>query len=547
MPDAIEWNETDKNVFKEYGRHIVHMIRQFHTDHLGLIFGAGISTFFKIPLWSELNRKIATDSEVDGVNLCDDSISDPMLTKRLFEHYKNRQNLTTEEVGTKEERKKNLQVIKNWIAIMHKHLYSNVSDPNVNVSKSHTYLGQYLKIIRNSSLTVNYNFDDFLETMLLQERSPEEKESTKGYQSVTNLTLSFRKKNRVIYHPNGFLPNKLSEKSSSLIFGEDEFADQLIGVISGHYSALMQHLCSNTCLFIGVSLEDSTLKHLLRQSSRLNPAHCHYYIQYYEPGKSFTDEQKAAIRSAYFETYNLITLFLNDKEIASLGKIIESGFGPDGWTHNDIDLLATETGVPSRYIYYIVGAIGVGKSTAISHFRDMITYDEWTEPRDLELGKEPESVSTDKLAELDNWIAKQFRNKNTNLYNELPGIVIVDRCPLDPISFTEYSKWKEKGDLLGNTMKKDIRAGHIIMLKDDPAVLELRTVPTYKEYSEDRLKRLQNDLIKLYCMDGITIIDTKYMTYDEVMKEVACIIHMQQYKEIDIQGRLVQIKNNGAN
>ena len=540
----IEWNETDKKIFSEYSKHIIHMRRQFILGNFGLVLGAGISLSLDVPLWSELNNRIAADPEVQGDDLRDSDISDPMLTKRLFEHYKNAKHLD-KHIGTKEERKRNLEKIKKWIEIMHRHLYSGVDDPDLDIKKSHEYLGNYLNIIRNTNITINYNFDDFVEKMLLQNRASEEQELTKGYKTVTDITLPYTTSKRIIYHPNGFLPYKLSEKSVNLVFAEDEFADQLIGVTSGHYSALIHHYCSNTCLFIGASLADATLKHLLRQVSRLNPGHCHYYVQYYS-SEEFSNKQKEAISKANFETYNLITLFLNDEEIASLGKIIECGIRPEGFSHDGIYDLEPATGKPSVYIYYIIGAVGVGKSSTISHFRDMVTYDEWTEPRELDLGKEPESIKDKKRIEkLDTWIASQFFYKNNRLSHETPGVIVVDRCPLDPISFTEYDLWSQKADFLKKTLAIDIVPGHIIVLMDDPAVLELRSIPTYKEWSEERLTRLQEDIGKIYCMENVTVIETKYMNHLEVIKEVARVIHMEKYKTAKINERLIAIKEKG--
>ena len=39
------------------------------------------------------------------------------------------------------------------------------------------------------------------------------------------------------------------------------------------------------------------------------------------------------------------------------------------------------TGARRKFVYYLIGAVGVGKSTAISNFRNLITYDEWIDER----------------------------------------------------------------------------------------------------------------------------------------------------------------------
>ncbi len=385
--------------------------------------------------------------------------------------------------------------------------------------------------------------------MLREERTEDEKKSTLGYQTITDIRLPPRKNIRVIYHPNGCIPYEPMETGGSLVFSENEYADQLIGAMSGQYSPLIQHFLQNTCLFLGLSLEDATLKHLLRQVARLNPGHCHYYVQHYKEGKEWSQHKKDAFFASNFETYNLVTLFLCDNEIASLGKLIERGFGDEN-KDSEISYLAHKARISLVYCYYIVGAIGVGKSTSISHFRDLATYDEWFEQRTLELGREPEKLKEDIIKELDEWIAGQFSLKNWNMLQEGSGIILADRCPLDPISFTPYDGWSAKAKFLLQNVNVDnvgIMSGQIILLLDEPAVLAIRLEATDKEYSEERLCKLQNDLKKIYNIDGVTTIDAQYMSLDEIVKDIARIIHTEDYRPIDVQNRLVEIKKGGSN
>jgi hypothetical protein len=124
------------------------------------------------------------------------------------------------------------------------------------------------------------------------------------------------------------------------VFAEDAFADQLIASMSGHYSSLLHHLFKHTCLFIGISLDDSTLKHLLRQNARINPGHYHYYIAYVAPGETIDHDRIATVRAANFEVYNLITLFLNNEDIAALGTLLTAG-------ETEFKNVAEEVGAPT--------------------------------------------------------------------------------------------------------------------------------------------------------------------------------------------------------
>jgi hypothetical protein len=539
------WTDTDKSVLREHARKIAHMRKQFHDGRFSLVLGAGVSKPLGTPDWRGLNERIAEDAEVNGVDLLDPNTSETVVTKRLYEHFKSRRRSNGSDYSIAG-RKSDLMTTWEWRNILHKHLYAGVPHKDKRIKDVHPYLSHYLTILRNSDLTVNYNFDDHIERMLLEERLEEEKASTRGYQSVCSLTLPFRKNRRVIYHPNGFVPSHLMEGNSDLVFADDEYADQLIGVMAGLHSAMIHHLCTNTCLFIGISLNDVTLKHLLRQVTRMNPGHCHYYVQYYTK-EQFTEEQKKAISKANFDTYNLITLFLNDDEIVAIGKLLTSGYYDNDNKDSDILLLAKRAEVPLRYCYYVVGCIGAGKSTTIGHFRDLVTYDEWLEPRSLELGKEPEKLRSDSIAKLDAWIADQFCRKNHKLSLDRAGLILVDRCPLDPISFTPREQWAEKAKFLIATIGQEVVPGHIIFILDDPAVMELRVTPTAKQYSAKRLQKLQEDLKEIYTMDGVTQMEAHYLTSRDLVKQVAEVIHRGEYCPIDIDGQLHRFAADASN
>jgi len=197
----------------------------------------------------------------------------------------------------------------------------------------------------------------------------------------------------------------------------------------------------------------------------------------------------------------------------------------------------------------VVGAVGAGKSTTTSSFPNLITYDEWFEPRRLALGKEPETLREDEEREIDKWIAEQFSLKNHALRSLRCGVVIIDRCPLDPISFTKENtnekEWSKKAEYLLSEIGGSsgaIAEGHIILLLNDPAELELRLLTTAKEYSADRLSRMQRDLRHIYDMAGVTTIDARYKTPEDVIKEVAKVVYLGDYVPANIEQQLEKIK-----
>jgi len=147
-----------------------------------------------------------------------------------------------------------------------------------------------------------------LEQLLLQNRDGDELTRTRGYETTYKPNSQFQKDSGVIYHPNGFLPFTFEDGTSpEVVFSDDAFQDQLISAATGKYIHLSNHLFRNTCLLIGLSLEDSTLQSLLRQNAVTNPGHIHYIVQYTSPGVNDDASTMEAIFQSNFSSYNRLS------------------------------------------------------------------------------------------------------------------------------------------------------------------------------------------------------------------------------------------------
>lgn len=316
------------------------------------------------------------------------------------------------------------QVIKTaWLRLIHNELYSGSnSEERQQKVRGHPYLASFLDIIKRSPITVNYNFDDTLERMLLLARDDVERETTRGYEVADKPNSQFQKDNSVIYHPNGFLPSTFEDGTSAdVIFSDEAFQDQLLSAATGKYLHLSNHLFRNTCLLIGLSLEYPTLQSLLRQNSLANPGNIHYIVHCVPDFGAADEEAMGTIFRQNFSSYGLYTVFLDSDGIKFLATIVAMADEPFhmNYAHH----------VP-RLVYYLVGSVGSGKSTAASNFRSLITYDEWIDERKPELAKAEEDVDPGAIPDINRWIAEQFRKKNYALQSSREGIHLVDRAPL---------------------------------------------------------------------------------------------------------------------
>jgi hypothetical protein len=332
------------------------------------------------------------------------------------------------------------------------------------------------------------------------------------------------------------------------VFSEASFVKQLMGIFAGDQAGLVSHLSKNTCLLIGLSLEDDTLRNVLMQAAHSCPGNFHYYVHYIAPGATLSGEARRAITLANFKVYNLITLFLNDEEICALGELIDI----DNCVSNEFCDFAAQHGIAVQFRFYVIGPLGVGKSTTINYLRNLVVLDEWLEQRLAILAKPWDDLTDVEKKTADDWIVNQFKRKNDKLRNEREGIYVLDRGPLDPVIFTPDAEWNDKAQRLLNALCPDqvpwrVENGKVVFLKGESSELALRMVLTKREdYTANKLARMDERLEKVYGVNGVTYFDTRGLTPSDVARRVAEIVHIEPYNPpCDLHQRLQDIVREG--
>jgi len=430
-----------------------------------------------------------------------------------------------------------------WQRIIQEVLYRSVPRSVKTLMQRDPYLWAFLQVIKSTPVTINYNFDDTIQRMIDATRSVEERKKRRGAATVWNANIQLLPRDGVIYHPNGYLPHSLKERpSEQLVFLEDSFADQLIYSMAGHYTALSYHLSQSTRLLLGLSLSDPTLKHLLRQSAHCFPGHYHYYVAFVPEGATPNEHFERTVTDANFEVYNLITLFLMEHEIAALGELLQLN-------ESDFIHLMEDVGKPFVLRFLMTGAVAVGKSTILSHFRNLNTHDEWLEERARGMEKDPAHLDAKTIAEIDRWVMRQLYLKNLAMLDAKPGLHLVDRAPLDAFAFTSRRVWKAKARMIREAISPGASAralaeAHIVFLTGDPDVLAVRALAKHKEHDAAALRRQQDLLKRVYGVRrvGVTVVDTREKSIRQVVQEVARIIHRREYAVAPLQGWLEDIE-----
>ena len=535
---------NDKDYCKllvRYPKAIAHLRWQVEKKRFGLVVGAGISKNFNVPMWETLVTDIASSPSVDGEKLIEGESAKnslPYKTEMLFQRFQEKHSATNAGLSSLAEKN---TVMAAWHRLCQEYIYRKPA-PNLNSAlRTHPYFESLILLVQDSYLTINFNFDDFLERSLALRKQAKDV-GTRGFEVVTDPWPQFRRTDSVIYHPHGYVPSGIMEKTvDRFVFSEGSYSSQYVGARGHDTSFLVAHFARNTCLLVGCSLEDE-LRNVLMRGAEINPGNYHYYIHFVSDTASPPNEiERRLIEDTNFKVYNLITIFLKTKEIDTLLRVINQKCLPDP-ALNDLSL---QCKAPAKFTYYMTGPLGVGKSTTTNLLRSLHVLDEWQEARLQVLSKPWDSLTKREEVKADNWIAQQFKKKNDAL-RHLKGsaISVVDRPPLDPLVFTKRedrpAKAKALIDAICPERRYDVERGVVLLLLGNPDVLSARVCATGRErYTPEKLKIMQDDMLEIYKdTPGVVVIDTTYLSVAELTKRVAQVIHREEYAPADLMGIL---------
>lgn len=525
-------------------KYICQLRAQIDKGRASLVLGSGICIDLKLPNWDDLLKEIKKTISAKAPGAY--SVSDPpgkaaLVLFEMFCSYRKSEIAALREYDNSFLVEK--KILSEWREMIHNALYKGTTEHNRRQRiDSHPYFRCLLEFVKLSEITITYNFDDYIEFGLSQKDinpSPEER----PYQTIWSHQSQFTKDKCVIYHPNGFLPlDNKKFQSENLIFSDGSFADQLLDGINGNFSTILHVLTKKTSVLIGHSLTDSTLLHLLRKAASISPGNYNYFIRYTEnPDKL---ENKSAIFEANFNNYNLITLFFNNDDV---NEFLQAVTMPETEFRDTSDVI----GMPTKYIYYLVGAIGIGKSTALSQFGSLTTLDEWFDERPSDMALSPDNIPDEKIAGIDLWTNSQFGKKNNFLLRSKVGVFLVDRSPLDPLSFAvnvpESSRAKsmlENGIRPGRSTK-EVARGEIIHMSGDAKEIWSRLITKRKEanWPLDKVDKLQKKSESLYKNLQPNMIYATQRMEVEVIRDIAKVIFSSSYAPVDIDAELQRIAN----
>jgi hypothetical protein len=540
MEPADSTADERSELLRSYPRAICHLRQQLESDQLGLIFGAGASLPYGFPAWGDLLERIGSELQVEDWAAIG-QLSPAMRAEVLFHRFRQAGEYEPELPFASRAAMEDAR----WRKLVHDCLFQTAPEvPPEDVPRPYHW---FAPVVEKSGLTINYNFDDTLERVLqARAHSRDRDPRNRGYEVVLEPLLSRRvNPNARVYHPNGYLPRVFHDGSTFITFSQTGFADQLLQSGTAEYAPLLTLLRLQTFLLIGLSLDDEILRNVLRQHSRVDVSSVHYYVKYLPEPTYISDRDRRAIRSANFETFNLITLFLDDTGMHALADLLAES--RDAFVDD-----CARAKQPFSRTFYITGAIGSGKSAVTRSFRDLITFDEWSVTRPAELNVHPRGLSQEELRDADEWIATQMRIRNRNIAEarRYPGLHIVDRTPLDPLIFTPDEDYQAKGARLREEMAVEstpISNGQIFVLIGDPEELRIRIEARFKQASKEDIEHQQDLLISLFPEEwtderkNIKHMNIDGLTLRQLVKQIVREIHLgdnERFDEADLGEKL---------
>jgi hypothetical protein len=524
----------DRDVLRRYPQPIAQLRAQHLRGRVIPLLGAGIGMSVGLPGWDDLVARVANHKDVNAASLVSNRRL-PNLAGLLFQRYKENRGRSRDALDGPELRA-------GWRRVVHDCLYDGMAD--YDMARLRAAYEPLRPLVQRAPLVINYNFDDSLQRFLLEEREPAAREEERGFETTTEIGLPFKRTEGILYHPNGFIPrNNLEQVSDEFIFSDIGYADQLIDSMTGQLASIAHYMSKHTCLLLGLSLRDETLRHLLRQQARLNPGNVHYIVDYRSEAESddVAETWAEEIWRANLETYNLVTLRLGTHGIDALGYWI-AGLGQEFVPECD------HAGARSHYVYYITGPDSVGKSSVIKHFNNLNTYDEYLDERPAILRR-----STEEQPEADKqhgreWIRQQLRKRNDKLVRDTGQeamVAMVERTALDPLRFIPEEEQPARAAEIADVVRSgrmgvQLAPGCVILLTGDPDVLRDRGRLRDKSEAWTEAGLHQERLEQLFRGLPIHVIDTARKPLPEVVRDVARIVYAAPYEAhlCDLDGRL---------
>jgi SIR2-like protein len=513
-------------------RYLCHLYQRLDQGRLNLVTGAGISVNAGVPSWYALLDRLAerTEQLKDDFQLHRKAGLNPEYLGQIIFHRMRKECPTTVAADMRE-----ATINHAWAHAIYEALYKDVPDDIEVALRQHPYLTELRDLARKVPLVINFNFDDILADAVGHQASAHNGTQERPFTVVWHPPLVDRPYTTTIYHVNGVLPHVgLKKRSPQLIFTEDSFADALARAPSVSAEYVFLRFVQNTMLIIGHSLNDTSLKNLLRKNRDKSPANHHYMIYWLEKPDSVSEHRMGDIFEANLELYNLVTIFLTSEEIKAFLSLL---IGDEREFRDALDEMGTDK--RHRYHYYIAGPVASGKSSLLEHLRCFATYEEWTRPPPSEMYLSFDQLKAEDAKKVDGFVYGELKEKNRRMHDAGVGFHFMDRAPLDLYAFSKDDEERKRKTMEIKeivTRDKALQAGEIVFVTARGETLVKRNLgrgrmPT----SSGTATYLDDQGVQLFDIyQPATQFSTDELSSGEVARKVARHALLEDYAPLDL-------------
>lgn len=282
---SIKIQETVFNKEEDWKLHRLKLISSLskiykESKKTSLLIGAGVSCSANLPSWNELISGLFItylintnheNNELNDMKLNDFITSIREINKNFSEKYLKSALLSARYLrkGLASDDKDNSN---DFIELLRENLYKNNKPRESKLIEVISQLCLPSRTGAKIHSIINYNFDDLLEQHF-------EKNNLK-YKSIYYQNATYTNEELPIYHVHGFIPEKSTSYNNldliEMVFSEEGYHRMYSNPY--HWSNLVQlaNLRDNTCVMIGLSMDDPNLRRLLDISQNGNPNTNHY-------------------------------------------------------------------------------------------------------------------------------------------------------------------------------------------------------------------------------------------------------------------------------
>ncbi|RXT35184.1 SIR2 family protein [Bradyrhizobium betae] len=419
---------------------------------LGLVLGAGVSFDAKIPLWGVLVSRLAQAAGISDLLSAQhqkERFPETFLAEILYRHHHADYSKSADNPP---DRYHEDRVNSAWKQKIRQCLYQDVADKTFEeITKEHTYLKGLASLVCKSGFAVTLNFDDIVDQAVtahvegILTAAPDT--AIANPEIIYYPKVETRKHAPVIYHINGSLPRDQPRRSSAkVVLTEDAFADVMLSPNSYNAEYVVNQFAVRTFVLLGLSLNDNSLKNILRSSAKRNPANHHFLVLH----EKDNEPRSAGVRSDIFDVnlhvYNLITIFLTTAQHKELIDLLNSSSA----AQFDELLLAMGAQSTIHRKYYIVGSVASGKSSTVDALRCFTTFEEFSGRVPKEMYQDDTSLTPDEQKIVDDYLFPRLIEKNRNMMRPSSGVRIMDRAFLDLFAFSKNGDKVESNEKLLN-------------------------------------------------------------------------------------------------